>query len=78
MALRADGCTRYDLEGGESSVFDRELKGSKSESYKNPKRKLVIAGRDYEHEDFCLACFDGGKIVSRLLGSPWRSCQGCQ
>ena len=27
------------------------------------KRKLMIAGRDYEHDDVCLICWDGGNLI---------------
>ena len=52
----------YDLQHGESSVFDKELKGRQQQSQGN--RKLAqVAGVDYTNEEFCLKCWDGGNIV---------------
>ena len=47
----------YALADGESSIFAKELGGTDKEACGVAKRKLLIAGRDYAHEDTCLACF---------------------
>ncbi|KAL4421455.1 hypothetical protein ABPG75_010746 [Micractinium tetrahymenae] len=51
----------YDMQQGEPSVFDREAAGRARPTPK--KNKLLIAGRDYEHQDFCQICWDGGELV---------------
>lgn len=54
----------YDLGGGETSVFDRELKGRAAiMAYQDKKRFVLTAGRDFQHEDSCANCWDGGEIV---------------
>lgn len=55
----------YDLQTGEQSVFERELKNN-TEFAKNAKlmkRHVQIAGRDYENEDQCLKCWNPGDLV---------------
>lgn len=47
----------YDLESGEKSVFDRELKG-RSQVYKKEKKT-----RQFEDQDFCQVCGDGGSLI---------------
>lgn len=42
----------YELENGESSVFNQELKG-RSGDYKEPKQKRKKAGLDFDNQDFC-------------------------
>jgi SWI/SNF-related matrix-associated actin-dependent regulator of chromatin subfamily A member 5 len=55
---------QYTLGTGESSVFDRELKGADVAGMRaQQKRKQQIAGRDYDNEDHCLACGDGGDLL---------------
>ena len=51
---------QYEL-GQSTSVFDQEFGGRSIDraSYGVVKRKLLIAGRDYAHEQTCLACFGG-------------------
>lgn len=47
----------YELGRGQS-VFERELGGRvDQQAFKVEKRKLLVAGRDYEHEKTCLTCF---------------------
>ena len=50
----------YSLEEGEKSVWQRELgKGAAATAAavgENNERRRQIAGRDYEHLDYCLAC----------------------
>lgn len=54
----------YDLLGGESSVFQRELKGRGTvDSFKDHKKFMLAAFRDYQHEDYCTCCWDGGMLV---------------
>lgn len=57
----------YDLEDGEPSVFGRECLND-SQAFKTQKRKLQRAGIDYEHDDICLLCKDGGLLIC---------CDGC-
>lgn len=47
----------YDLETGEKSVFDRELKG-RNQIQKSKKKKA-----SFESQDFCQVCGDGGALV---------------
>jgi len=47
----------YDLETGEQSVFDRELKG-RVQLQKKVKKKAFL-----EHQDFCQECGDGGELL---------------
>jgi SWI/SNF-related matrix-associated actin-dependent regulator of chromatin subfamily A member 5 len=58
----------YTMEEGEPSVYDKEAAGTREKSAKiqEAKKKAStrqIAGRDYEHQDFCLQCWDGGDLV---------------
>ena len=53
----------YDLNGGEQSIFARELQGQDSSAFVDTKRTMVIAGRDYAHETEALCCF--GKKASK-------------
>ncbi|MCO5550257.1 hypothetical protein L7F22_003738 [Adiantum nelumboides] len=57
----------YDLEEGEPSIFGRELL-SDSEEFKYERKKIQRAGIDYEHDDICLLCKDGGLLYC---------CDGC-
>ncbi|KAL3930875.1 MAG: hypothetical protein SGARI_004355, partial [Bacillariaceae sp.] len=57
----------YDLEKGESSVFDRELKSSQKESF-SVKKKTKQA--PIEHQDHCQVCGYGGSLVC----CPWCPC----
>ena len=52
----------YDLENGESSVFQRELGGVKG-NFGEIKRKVKVSGVDFESQDFCQVCGDGGLIL---------------
>lgn len=65
----------YDLQHGESSVFDRELnKDQKSKFQVSNKKK----GVDFENQDFCQVCGDGGSLVccDRCPCSVHLSCVG--
>lgn len=42
----------YDLESGEGSIFDRELRGDSTEAYRDGQKKQLRAGRDYGHDDW--------------------------
>lgn len=55
----------YDMESGITSVFDREYANDSTmrERATAGKRKMYRAGHDYENEDFCLQCWDGGDLV---------------
>ena len=46
----------YELESGESSVFDKELKGKKIAASSGRKKAV----QDYAHQDFCQACGEEG------------------
>ena len=48
--------------GGHISVFDAEQAG-KDMSFHKAKTRRQVPGRDYEHEEFCLQCWDGGELV---------------
>ena len=50
------GENAYDLENGEASVFSRELKGQDKGRFAVQHRRMIVAGRDYKHDDRCLAC----------------------
>lgn len=55
----------YNMEEGITSVFDQEYANDSSmkASSKVVKRKIYRAGHDYENEDFCLECWDGGDLM---------------
>lgn len=57
----------YDFSTGETSVFDRELKG-RGGDYKNVKNKSDKSGRDFGHQDFCQVCKSSSK--KKLVGCP--------
>mmetsp|Transcript_5139 Transcript_5139/g.10848 ORF Transcript_5139/g.10848 Transcript_5139/m.10848 type:complete len:1069 (-) Transcript_5139:172-3378(-) len=50
----------YELQNGESSVFDRELSNKKKSNFEVKKMKKSA---EYEHQDFCQICGDGGDLV---------------
>lgn len=52
----------YDLEGGERSVFQQEL-GGKNGNYGEVKKNRLKAGVDFDQQDHCQVCGDGGNIV---------------
>ncbi|KAJ7544012.1 hypothetical protein O6H91_09G061600 [Diphasiastrum complanatum] len=56
----------YSLEAGEPSVYDHECARNIQETVKKHSRQ--IAGVDYEHQDECLVCWDGGLLLC---------CDGC-
>lgn len=56
----------YDLQSGEASVFDRELAHRADPAafrVASDKRKKATAGRDYNNDDYCLHCWDGGDLL---------------
>jgi hypothetical protein len=57
----------YDLEDGEPSVYDKELAHSKDDLDGGSKYQVrvgaQVAGRDYEHVDRCLKCWEGGSLI---------------
>ena len=64
---------------GEASVFDRELGGDGASKGRCAvqKRRLCVAGRDYDHEATCLACLvddrgggGGGGGAAAQAGAP--------
>ena len=61
--------------GGETSVFDRELKGSKKANFEVKKKSKTAT---YTNESHCLMCGDGGSLVccSRCPTSVHLSCVG--
>mmetsp|Transcript_21374 Transcript_21374/g.24450 ORF Transcript_21374/g.24450 Transcript_21374/m.24450 type:complete len:1128 (+) Transcript_21374:158-3541(+) len=65
----------YDLLGGESSVFDRELKQSKKANFEVKKREKSA---QFENESICHICGDGGSLVCcpRCPNSVHLSCVG--
>jgi len=73
----------YSLGEGETSVFSRELGGrAEKGAFADTKRKLVIAGRDYQHEPTCLACVvppatKGTKAACLPCGPPTLQCKLC-
>jgi SWI/SNF-related matrix-associated actin-dependent regulator of chromatin subfamily A member 5 len=68
----------YDLLTGEKSVFQQELKHDAvfANQVKSVKRKVQIAGRDYDNEEFCLQCFEGGDLIlcDRCPASYHKNC----
>ena len=81
----------YDLEAGESSVFDRELAGRSA-----PKSRKAAKAK-FGEQDFCQVCGDGGELLccprcpvcvhphcagvrqkSHFLACPHHRCTGCQ
>ena len=56
----------YSLEEGITSVFDQEYADNadmKASSQVLKRRAGQRAGVDYENEDFCLQCWDGGDLM---------------
>eukprot|EP01041_Mallomonas_annulata_P001867 gene1867-3622_t len=55
----------YDLNSGETSVFDHEYKNDVEfkNNAKLSKKKVQLAGRDFENEDQCLVCWEGGDLL---------------
>ena len=55
----------YSLEDGEPSVFEREAKTTDPAvlSMNMLVSRTQRAGRDYDHQDFCQICCDGGSLV---------------
>jgi SWI/SNF-related matrix-associated actin-dependent regulator of chromatin subfamily A member 5 len=49
----------YDLNAGESSVFDRELSQSKKQNFAVPAKKVRL----FENASACQVCLDGGRLV---------------
>ena len=55
----------YGLEEGEPSVWDVEAAGKGGKSGRPaalPKRKVLVAGRDYGHSAYCQVCWEGGDL----------------
>ena len=62
----------YDLENGESSVFDRELSGREQDGFVEKKRaKALRSGVDFGTSDFCQVCGDGDSTA------PFSFCTKC-
>jgi hypothetical protein len=55
----------YSMEEGITSVFAQEYAHDASMQVRSKieKRKVYRAGHDYENEDFCLRCWDGGDLM---------------
>uniref|UniRef100_A0A7S2WMT9 Uncharacterized protein n=1 Tax=Mucochytrium quahogii TaxID=96639 RepID=A0A7S2WMT9_9STRA len=53
----------YSLQEGEKSVFSQELGSRAVTTGVPPGHGRQIAGRDYENEGHCLACWDGGELL---------------
>lgn len=55
----------YDMENGITSVFEHEYANdvAMKANAAVPKRKVYRAGHDYENENFCLQCWDGGDLM---------------
>jgi SWI/SNF-related matrix-associated actin-dependent regulator of chromatin subfamily A member 5 len=55
----------YGLEEGEPSVWDVEAAakgGGSGRPAALPKRKVLVAGRDYGHSAYCQVCWEGGDL----------------
>ncbi|CAB9506371.1 Probable chromatin-remodeling complex ATPase chain [Seminavis robusta] len=52
----------YDLETGEQSVFQREL-GGRGGNFGNVKHKHLKAGVDFQTQDVCQSCGEGGTLL---------------
>ena len=50
----------YDINEGEQSVFDSELKGRKAKDNKSERSR---AGHDYDNQPMCQVCWGGGDLV---------------
>jgi len=50
----------YELQNGESSVFERELSSKKKSIYQTEKTKRTI---EFDNQDHCQVCGDGGYLV---------------
>ena len=55
----------YSLEDGEPSVFEREAKTTDAPALSHNMfvSRTQRAGRDYNHQDWCQVCADGGSLV---------------
>lgn len=56
----------YELENGESSVFDKELKGKKVAATSSRKKEV----QKFAHQDFCQACGGSGPNMLRCPRCP--------
>jgi len=59
----------YDLESGESSVFQRELKGRAGSMCDLEATKKTPTKKDYQHQNFCQVCGDG-RHLHRCMSCP--------
>ena len=62
IVLKQNTCSMAD---GEPSVLERETKGTNAavSSQNNFVKRSQRAGRDYDHQDWCQVCADGGTLV---------------